>query len=262
MIIENLINENNLTETEKHLAHYLLDKNNDLEGITSTELGKRSFTSQPAVTRLYKKLGLKTFREFISILLLERNEYFKIRDFSFQSPISFCSSYEETQKTISVLYAQIITRTNLLIDKNMMVRICNRLLNATSVDIYGMGMNDTLAKQFHFQLQSLGIYSVYQNGFNLNYIKNMQNQFSNVSIFIQLSELSTDTLHILNELKKKNIYTVGIMGKKYKDLNICQDVIVFDDNMDDELGFMCSFFAAEYIINVIFSMLLYRYQKI
>ena len=52
MIIENLINENNLTETEKHLAHYLLDKNNDLEGITSTELGKRSFTSQPAVTRI------------------------------------------------------------------------------------------------------------------------------------------------------------------------------------------------------------------
>lgn len=258
MIIDLLLNENNLTETEKHLAHYILDKNNNLENITSIELGKQSFTSQSAVTRLYKKLGMKTYREFISTLIIERNEYFKIRDFPHQSPIQFFSSYEETQKTLSSLYAQILINTNLLLDKNVLIRVCNRLMNATSVDIYGLGISDTLAKQMHFKLQSIGIYSIYQNSFNPYYMKNMRDNKKNVSILIHLSELNNDILKISNELKLRNVYTVSILNKKHANVNISQDTLLFDVTDNEEIEFMNSSFAAEYIINLIFAMLLYR----
>jgi len=258
MIIDHLLNGNNLTATEKHLANYILDKNNNLENITSIELGKQSFTSQSAVTRLYKKLGMKTYREFISTLIIERNEYFKIRDFSLQSPIQYFSSFEETQKTLSSLYTQILVNTNLLLDKNVLIRVCNRLMNATSVDIYGVGISDTLAKQMHFKLQSIGIYSIYQNNFNPYYIKNMRDNKNHVTILIHLTELNDDIIKISRELKQKDIYTVSILNKEYANMSISQDTLLFDVTDNEEIEFMNSSFAAEYIINLIFAMLLYR----
>lgn len=77
MIIEKLLDEKNLTESEKQIAHYLLEKSHYINQLTCEELGKVSFTSQSSVSRLCKKLGFITFREFLTSLMIERNEYFK-----------------------------------------------------------------------------------------------------------------------------------------------------------------------------------------
>ena len=70
MIIEHLLDDNNLTNTEKSIAQFLLNKDQKINNLTSSELGKQSYTSQVAVTRLYKKLGFNNFREFLSTLIL------------------------------------------------------------------------------------------------------------------------------------------------------------------------------------------------
>lgn len=72
MIIEHLLDDNNLTNTEKSIAQFLLNKDQKINNLTSSELGKQSYTSQAAVTRLYKKLGFNNFREFLSTLILEK----------------------------------------------------------------------------------------------------------------------------------------------------------------------------------------------
>lgn len=54
MIIEKLLDANDLTESEKQISQYILDKNNDLSLMTSIELGKNSYTSQSSVIRFYK----------------------------------------------------------------------------------------------------------------------------------------------------------------------------------------------------------------
>ena len=55
-----------LTESEKQIAHYLLEKSHYINQLTCEELGKVSFTSQSSVSRLCKKLGFITFREFLT----------------------------------------------------------------------------------------------------------------------------------------------------------------------------------------------------
>lgn len=51
MIIEHLLDDNNLTNTEKSIAQFLLNKDQKINNLTSSELGKQSYTSQAAVTR-------------------------------------------------------------------------------------------------------------------------------------------------------------------------------------------------------------------
>lgn len=261
MIINRLMDENNLTETERHLAHYLLDKNNNLEDITSTELGKKSYTSQSAVTRLYKKLGMKTYREFISTLIIEKNEYLKIKDLENISPIHFFSTYDETKKTLLVLYEQIMIKTNLVLEKNTLIRVCNRLMNASSVDVYGIGLSDALARQLHIKLQMLGIYNGFQSSYNPYYFCNMKDLKNHVAIILDIGEPSDEILKIVKKLQDNKVYTVGIFNKNYQNKNITQDTLLFDIDDEKRLTYLSATFAIEYIINLIFSMLLYRYKK-
>ncbi|MCD7949673.1 MAG: hypothetical protein LUG12_05380 [Erysipelotrichaceae bacterium] len=77
MIIDQLKDEKNLTDSEKLIAHYLLDESNNINNMASTHLAKATFTSQSTVVRLYQKMGFKSYREFMTILAVEREDYFK-----------------------------------------------------------------------------------------------------------------------------------------------------------------------------------------
>ena len=61
MIIEHLLDDNNLTNTEKSIAQFLLNKDQKINNLTSSELGKQSYTSQAAV-----KIGRASCRERVS----------------------------------------------------------------------------------------------------------------------------------------------------------------------------------------------------
>ena len=154
MIIEHLLDDNNLTNTEKSIAQFLLNKDQKINNLTSSELGKQSYTSQAAVTRLYKKLGFNNFREFLSTLILERNDYLKYNDLPTEHPEQYFTSLEDTEKVIASLYEKAMIQTNRLLDKNVVNRVCNRILSASFIDIYGIGLSDTIAKEMCFKLQS------------------------------------------------------------------------------------------------------------
>ena len=126
MIIEKLKDESQLTESERLIAHFLLDENNQIENLTSIEVGKRSYASQSAVVRLYKKLGISTYREFISKLVIEKREALKAENLVDDNPSQYFSSYDSTMNTIMKLYEKTLTNTNLLMNQNVVLRVCNR----------------------------------------------------------------------------------------------------------------------------------------
>lgn len=78
-----------------------------------------------------------------------------------------------------------MTKTNVLLDKNVITRICNRLLNATYIDVYAIGIDDIIGKQLVYRLQSLGLLTTLHDTFNQKYVKNTSK--NNVSIVICLN---------------------------------------------------------------------------
>lgn len=51
-----------------------------------------------------------------------------------------------------------------------MTHVCNRMMNASSIDIYGIGITGTIAQQMAFQFQSIGLSWIFHNDFNEAYI--------------------------------------------------------------------------------------------
>lgn len=130
-------------------------------------------------------------------------------------------------------------------DQNTLNRICNRISSATSIDIYGVGISDTLAKQMAFKLQSIGILCTYHSGLNEQYVKNMNDPLNNVSIFISLTGKNDTIKSILQILKKKKIYTFAILPKTTENLSqLCRDYLMFDMSIFKDIESMCSIFAA------------------
>ncbi|WP_154888016.1 MurR/RpiR family transcriptional regulator [Longibaculum muris] len=258
MIIEKLLDEKNLTESEKQIAHYLLEKSHYINQLTCEELGKVSFTSQSSVSRLCKKLGFITFREFLTSLMIERNEYFKTLNFTTPLTSHLYSSYEDTQTTISSLYFETMVNTNLLLDKNKVIRICNRIMSASSIHVYGIGSSNTIAQQMAFHLQSLGLNCSYQNGFNIDYIDKLDIK-NNVSILISLTPFNKSMIRIAEILSNHHTYTVSITSKDDNSLvDICNDSLVFSTNKDHEVNPIDKVFASEYIIDLIYALILSR----
>ena len=262
MIIEKLIDKDVLSDTEKQIAHYILNKENHIENLTSIELGKKSYTSQSSVVRLYKKLGMKSYREFISQVIVERNEYFNIKDVIEDIHEEQRSSFEGIIKIISGLYVQTMVNTNRTIDKNILVRVCNRILSAKVVDVYAFGKDKQFAQKLTEKLQTLGIYCTCHSVYNPSYIKLGQNKIQRVSLIIYLSDDGNISQNIANLLKEKNEYSVAICSTKEKELMLtCQESINFNIGSYRCYEDICFAFAIEYIINIIYLTLLIRSQK-
>lgn len=260
MIIEQLFERENFTDTDNAIASYLLDKEHDIHNLTSSELGKKSYTSQSAVVRFYKKLGLKNYQEFITILVLERNEYYKYNNDYEQQPHLYFTGIKDTENVLKLLYSQAIDKTNVLLNSNVITRVCNRISSANIVDVYGMGIAASLSMQMTYKLQSLGIYSISHHHLNRAYIDGIKEKNTHVSIFFILSEQDEDWVKEIEYLLSKHMYVVVIMKNSIK-LKLSEvDKILFHSHAFADIDSIYSLFAGEYIINLIYSTLIYRKQ--
>ena len=255
MIIEKLINQNELSETEKQIAHYLLNGDHSIEDMTSSELGRRSYTSQSAVIRLYKKLGLRTYREFISKILIERESYLKTMQLIENKVVT----YENILAIMSSIYKQTILNTNTVLDKNSVIRLCNRISSSSVIDVYSLGKSESIGMRFASQLRTLGLYCCVHTSFNSSYIQNYQDNKQKVILIIAVEEADEYLLNSIKLMREKNYYIVSLSRKNEKELvKICKDNLHFEISGYEDYKNISNVIGAEYVLNIVYSLLLLR----
>ena len=254
MIIEKILESKNLTATEIQIKDFILNPEHDISLMTSKELGQKSFTSQASVMRFYKKLGYRRYRDFISELNIERQEYFKIADIDMGKPSQYFTSYENIQTAISRIYALAMMKTDISLNKNVITRVCNRLLKASAIDIYAIGIDECIGQQLNFKLKSLGLPSTLHNGINLQYIQNMPK--NTISIVISLSGVNKYISEVIHYLKNENTYLISLFGLKNENLTqLCDQSLTFYTTPEGELDVLVDLFSAEYVVNIIYAIL-------
>ena len=259
MIIQILRNEEALTNAEKSIARYLLNKENDINHLTSSELGRVSFTSQAAVTRLYKKLGYSNFREFLSRLIIERKEYFSFSEIQEDRPEDYLTSFEDIQGVISSLYMKSMLRTNAKLDKNALNRLVNYILASQNIDVYGQGISEVNAKQLAYKIQTLGFPCACQMHLIPKYIENIKNTKQHVSIIFCVEKSRDSMRKLVGLMKEKGIYSVVITcHEKDPIIGIASDTLLFDASSFNDVEHLTSTFSAEYVTNIIYASLVSR----
>jgi len=266
MIIEQLKDFNNLTDSEKLIANYLLDESNNINNMASTHLAKATFTSQSTVVRLYQKMGFQSYREFMAVLAVERKDYFESTNIMDNDLAKNWSTYDNTLTFMKKLYHKTLADTISKLDRNTVIRVCNRLSNEQAIiDIYAINICYLAGLQMQSALQSINKTCTLQTNINPYYLNHTKDIKRHVAILINNASDDPHMIEIAQTLKEYNIYSVAFVENNYCQLaKLCYDTLLYDKAIlnSDEVHTMTDVLAIQFIIRFILCMIFARSQDI
>lgn len=258
MILENLSRMESFTHQEKAAARYILDHVELIQKMSAEELAKASFTSKATVARLCKKLGMEGYQELKLKLVSEMVENIRVNQLLSKEPITEKSSYSDIIATLPKLYDKAITDTRLCMDKNVMLRIANRIRQTERLDIYGSGISYILAQSAAFKFSTLGMECTAYESVNAHYLMARKKKKS-VSFVITFTGANLDMIGVARYLKEvTGSYVVGIVGRHNDEIRKWCDEIVEIPSRDSLLSLkvVTSFTATTYVLDIFFSLFL------
>ena len=184
MIIDKMKILDHLTIQEKYLVDYIINNQEDILKKNINELAKLSYTSSATISRLCKKLGFNGYKEFKYQYAAEYSHLLELKnDFKIE-PFSSESSIDDALNKIELLHKRAIEYTKSLLDRQVIERIYQLIKNAKYIEIYGTGINFSLAEIYTdiFMLDKRD-FPIYHQTFDLDNVGASvdYNNFGNVS---------------------------------------------------------------------------------
>ena len=203
-MIKSVIND--LPESEKKIAAFILYNPNAVLTMTAAELGDASSTSSSAVIRLCKSLNLSGFQELKMRILGDLNSLHE-------------ASYSDIKKNDTIKSIVQSLRNNAIksIDETLQflneetLKICVNLIDkADTILIYGMGASFLAAKdaQQKFIRVNKSCYAMEDTHLNATMIANLDK--NDLVIGISTSGETRETIKLIELASLRDINTIGI----------------------------------------------------
>lgn len=158
MIIDKMKILDHLTIQEKYLVDYIINNQEDILKKNINELAKLSYTSSATISRLCKKLGFNGYKEFKYQYAAEYSHLLELKnDFKIE-PFSSESSIDDALNKIELLHKRAIEYTKSLLDRQVIERIYQLIKNAKYIEIYGTGINFSLAEIYSLNFEEEGVF--------------------------------------------------------------------------------------------------------
>lgn len=182
MILDQLRQLDHLTDQEKALVSFILENSGQLENMNGKQLADACFVSASGVTRLCQKLGFKGYPDFKIRLVSELHDAQNNRyaDVS----VSLIDKPASAQKTMEAFYSRVIYENNCLISQAKLMNVCQRMRQASVIDIYGTGMNYYQAETAAFHFRMLGYTACALSAVNAYAITAIQKDSPHLSFII------------------------------------------------------------------------------
>ncbi|OOM77187.1 MurR/RpiR family transcriptional regulator [Clostridium sp. BL-8] len=263
-----LLYANNLTETEKLLADYILKNQEQVAGMSLDELAKVSFSSISTIHRLCKKIGLNGFKEFkikfVEELYSKMNKP-DIIDINF--PFKKDDSQFQIAVNIKQLYIDTLNNTFSFFDTDQLKDAVDLIYNAEIVDMYAVTNNIQTALNFQDKMQSIGRYVnvslVPMNQVYRAAASNSKNK--QVAIILSYSGKTPEIKEIALVLKRKEIETLVICSAQENYLTKLFNYHIFvssKENLKKKISHFSSHIATQYVLDIIFSCIFNKdYEK-
>lgn len=140
-------NLDQMTKLEKNVARFFLDRQTDLNNLSSATISQLLHISPAALTRFAQKCGFKGYREFV----------FEYQNSQKQLDEDFQHIQKDLTKRVLVDYKAIINQTNELVDEDKLERIAHMLDKASRVYFYGVGSSGLVARETKLRFMRLGL---------------------------------------------------------------------------------------------------------
>lgn len=259
MILQELKEDEALTESEKAVVKYIRKYPEKVLKMTSRELAEKIFVSAPTVIRFCKKLGYESFSEFkIELSKETTDEYQKMLNVDLNFPFSKENTTEEMVNRLSTIAISNMMKLRDTFDFKALNKICNLIAPCHFIDIYGVGLSVKSASEFREKMMHIGYHAMLvdenaQTSFWTN--NSTENQ---CAIIISYSGKTIEMVNAIRVLKKRGTKTVLITGNKQSDMVQYANAVYFIQSdekleMKNKLNSFGVLYNIHYILDCIYA---------
>ena len=240
-------NQIDFTTSEKVVISYLENHLNEIDGLTITDLAKKSLTSNATIIRLSHKLGYDGFKDLkVNIIKnIETNRFTNNQvDFSFPfSPID--------------LYLNGLTLLRNKIKMSDIKKVANLILTSKNTFIFANGDTGITSKSFINKVNKLNVYPILatENGEENNITTRMNEH--DLAIFISYDKYASQYNEEIEILKKKHVNFIIITANTDPAVfaRATVGIAIPNEEKSNKVATFYSQFAFHFVLNLIFSVL-------
>lgn len=249
--------ELDFSNSEKEIAHYILNEGENILHMSIKELAKQTYTSPATIVRLCQKLGLDGYSDF----KIKYSAELQI-DLANHNRIDVNFPFKESDNDITIAHKlanmnqEVITETMQLIDYDQLAKIVNELYKHQEIDVYGTGNSLLAALSFQHKMMRI------QRNVNVKNIAGEQVFMSynsndkKIALIISYSGETYELLKIARILKEKKTPIIVLTSVGDNHLSHYANYVLnmgSREKIFTKIAPFASQISMEYLLNLIYS---------
>lgn len=259
LLIDKLRLQQDLTNTEKRIADYILQNLTAIPAINVAELAKNTYTSHSSVIRLSQKMGYEGFRDFrVAVSEIAHSDMYRSNPVDANFPFLPQDSTKEIAKKIADLTINTVQRTYAQLDEQILDEAAALLANAERIFLFAQGDSQIRARSFQNKLVKINKFLIIADEYADEDWNAASLTSKDCAIFITYRARVPQYERMLKHFLNENVPSILITGNNQSNLiPLATQSIVFTQ---EELDFIkvstfSSQIAFEYILDTLFSLL-------
>lgn len=203
-----------LSPVEKQVADYFLDNIHQVFSMPIAQLAKESGVSQVAWVRFCKTIGFEGLKDLKKRLYAELNETAgSDREESVEqtyTDIKDSDTIKKTVQTICLSSVQAIRETEKILDESVLEKAVQKILQADSIKLFGVGASALVAEDFCDKLLRIGKNVFFSKDIHIQLTYGATLSPRDVAIFFSHSGATREMLELMELAAKQKSYTISV----------------------------------------------------
>ncbi|MEE0347371.1 MAG: MurR/RpiR family transcriptional regulator [Lachnospiraceae bacterium] len=254
-LIRQMKEQENMTERERDICNYILEHPEQVESISSRELGHVTFTSAASVTRLCQKLGMKGFPEF-KIQFIREVQNGQMEEKQEKVTMSERENVVTIVRKATCVQLQAIEETKKELSYSQLVRIGKWIAEATCVDFYVYDMNVYLAEYGRSQFFHAGKVANVLSATNIQGLQAAMPAEGHIAILISHTGENERLVEIAKMLKRNKTKIIVMTAKRNGSIASFADELLYAaaQKKVEELWNSMFFASGKYLLDILYGM--------
>lgn len=203
--------ELDFSDSEKNIARYILDKQEDVLELPIKELAKKTYTSPATIVRLCHKLGLQGYGDFKIKFSAELQAEHKIKNrVNVNYPFTKDDDSHQVAYKLASLNQESIEDTLSLIDFKHLEEIVNQIDQADRIFVFGAGNSMLAALEFQHKMLRIGKLIEIREIIGEQVFLAYNCKQNDIAIIISYSGETSELINFAKILKNQKVPVLGI----------------------------------------------------
>lgn len=221
----------NFSEKEKRIADFILKEPEKIIHGTINQVAAETELADSTVFRFCKRLGYSGFQELKIALASDQSN-------NMQEIHQRVSKHDDEKTVLEKIFqsnVQTLLDTLEVIDETVFSQAAEKMAKSKSITFFGFGGSNAVAMDAYHKFIRTGLSVNYQIDSHLQLMTSSQMKEGDIAVLISHTGHTKEVLEILDILKEKNVYTIGITGFAESPLN--RDVDLSLNTVSEETDF-------------------------